>query len=76
MAGILSAVRLKEAGLADFTVYEKADKVGGTWRENTYPGLRARGRSSYAARFSCSAVAWTVSHRIASSSFGVVNVFT
>ena len=39
MAGILSAVRLTEAGLTDFTVYEKAEGVGGTWRENTYPGL-------------------------------------
>jgi len=39
MAGILSAIRLKEAGLTDFTVYEKADRLGGTWRENTYPGL-------------------------------------
>src|SRR5580704_15430796 len=39
MAGILAAIKLKEAGLEDFTVYEKADRVGGTWRENTYPGL-------------------------------------
>jgi cation diffusion facilitator CzcD-associated flavoprotein CzcO len=39
MAGILSAIKLEEAGLTDFTVYEKADRLGGTWRENTYPGL-------------------------------------
>jgi cation diffusion facilitator CzcD-associated flavoprotein CzcO len=39
MAGILSAIKLTEAGVTDFTVYEKADRVGGTWRENTYPGL-------------------------------------
>src|SRR5580700_1175715 len=39
MAGILSAIKLKERGLEDFTVYEKADRLGGTWRENTYPGL-------------------------------------
>ncbi len=39
MAGILSAIKLNEAGLRDFTVYEKADRLGGTWRENTYPGL-------------------------------------
>ena len=39
MAGILSAIKLDEAGLTDFTVYEKGDRVGGTWRENTYPGL-------------------------------------
>ena len=39
MAGILSAIKLTEAGYTDFTVYEKADRPGGTWRENTYPGL-------------------------------------
>jgi cation diffusion facilitator CzcD-associated flavoprotein CzcO len=38
MAGILSAVRLTERGI-DCVVFEKADRVGGTWRENTYPGL-------------------------------------
>ena len=39
MAGILSAIKLKRAGITDFAVYEKADRLGGTWRENTYPGL-------------------------------------
>ena len=39
MSGILSAVKLREAGLHDFTIYEKADRLGGTWRENTYPGI-------------------------------------
>lgn len=39
MAGILSAIRLREAGFDDFTLYEKADQPGGTWRENTYPGI-------------------------------------
>lgn len=38
MAGILAAIKLKERG-EDFTVFEKAAKVGGTWRENRYPGL-------------------------------------
>jgi cation diffusion facilitator CzcD-associated flavoprotein CzcO len=39
MSGILSAIKLKAAGFDDFTIYEKADRLGGTWRENTYPGL-------------------------------------
>jgi cation diffusion facilitator CzcD-associated flavoprotein CzcO len=39
MAGILAAVKLTEAGMNDVTVYEKADALGGTWRENTYPGI-------------------------------------
>jgi cation diffusion facilitator CzcD-associated flavoprotein CzcO len=39
MAGVLSAIRLREVGLTDLVVYEKADRLGGTWRENTYPGI-------------------------------------
>jgi cation diffusion facilitator CzcD-associated flavoprotein CzcO len=39
MAGILSVIELRRAGYDDITVYEKADSFGGTWRENTYPGL-------------------------------------
>lgn len=38
MAGILAAIKLRERGI-DVTVFEKGDSVGGTWRENTYPGL-------------------------------------
>lgn len=37
MAGALAAITLQEAGLIDFTVCGKAERVGGTWRENTYP---------------------------------------
>ncbi len=39
MAGILAGIKLKEAGYSNVVIYEKADRVGGTWRENTYPGL-------------------------------------
>ena len=39
MAGMLAGIRLKERGDRDFTIYEKGDSVGGTWRENHYPGL-------------------------------------
>src|SRR5580693_4072458 len=39
MAGVLSAIKLLEAGFEDVVVYEKADRLGGTWRENTYPGV-------------------------------------
>lgn len=39
MAGILAGIKLQEAGFTDIAIYEKADRIGGTWRENTYPGL-------------------------------------
>jgi cation diffusion facilitator CzcD-associated flavoprotein CzcO len=37
-AGIAAAVNLKKAGLHDFTIFEKSDGLGGTWRDNRYPG--------------------------------------
>ena len=39
MSGILAGIKLQEMGIGDVTIYEKADRIGGTWRENTYPGL-------------------------------------
>lgn len=39
MSGICMGIRLLEAGIDDFVIYEKKEKIGGTWRENTYPGL-------------------------------------
>jgi cation diffusion facilitator CzcD-associated flavoprotein CzcO len=37
-AGLGMAIRLKQQGIEDFTIFERADDVGGTWRDNTYPG--------------------------------------
>lgn len=36
--GLAAAYELSKDGLADVTVLEKADDIGGVWRENTYPG--------------------------------------
>ncbi|MCM0612126.1 NAD(P)/FAD-dependent oxidoreductase [Marinobacter sediminum] len=36
--GLGMAIQLKKAGFHDFTLLEKADRIGGTWRDNTYPG--------------------------------------
>lgn len=36
--GLAMAIRLKQAGITSFTLLEKADGVGGTWRDNHYPG--------------------------------------
>ena len=38
-SGIASIIKLREAGYTNLTCYEGADKLGGTWRANTYPGL-------------------------------------
>jgi cation diffusion facilitator CzcD-associated flavoprotein CzcO len=37
-AGLCTAIKLAEDGETDYVVIEKADDVGGTWRDNTYPG--------------------------------------
>ena len=47
MSGLCMAIKLERAGFHDFTIYEKADRVGGTWRENTYPGLTCDVPSHY-----------------------------
>ncbi|MCL7380773.1 NAD(P)/FAD-dependent oxidoreductase [Streptomyces sp. 35G-GA-8] len=36
--GLGAAVRLRREGMTDFVVLERADSVGGTWRDNSYPG--------------------------------------
>jgi cation diffusion facilitator CzcD-associated flavoprotein CzcO len=37
-AGICMAIRMQQKGHRDFVIFEKADDLGGTWRDNTYPG--------------------------------------
>jgi cation diffusion facilitator CzcD-associated flavoprotein CzcO len=39
-SGLGTAARLREAGIEDFVVLEKAADVGGTWQANTYPGCQ------------------------------------
>jgi cation diffusion facilitator CzcD-associated flavoprotein CzcO len=36
--GLCMAIKLREAGIENFVVLEKANEVGGTWRDNHYPG--------------------------------------
>ncbi|MBJ7518184.1 MAG: NAD(P)/FAD-dependent oxidoreductase [Solirubrobacteraceae bacterium] len=36
--GIAAAIALLRDGVTDLTIFEKADDLGGVWRENTYPG--------------------------------------
>lgn len=38
MSGICMGIKLREAGISDFVVLEKAESAGGTWHDNTYPG--------------------------------------
>ena len=38
-SGLGAGIALKKMGLDDFAILERADDLGGTWRDNTYPGL-------------------------------------
>lgn len=38
-SGLLAAIKLREMGISDVVIFEKADDLGGTWRDNHYPGL-------------------------------------
>ena len=44
-AGLGMAIQLRRHGIDDFLVIERADDVGGTWRDNTYPGAACDIRS-------------------------------
>lgn len=39
MSGLCMGIALRQAGLEDYVIYEKSANVGGTWWENTYPGV-------------------------------------
>jgi len=39
LSGVMSAIKLQQAGFTDIAILEKADRLGGTWRDNTYPGV-------------------------------------
>ncbi len=36
--GICTGILLRRAGIGSFTLYEQSDRLGGTWRDNSYPG--------------------------------------
>ncbi|MEH6559125.1 MAG: NAD(P)/FAD-dependent oxidoreductase [Oceanicoccus sp.] len=39
LSGVCAAIKLKETGIDNIRIFEKASDVGGTWRDNQYPGV-------------------------------------
>lgn len=37
-SGLCAAIKLRESGVTDIVILEEEHEVGGTWRDNTYPG--------------------------------------
>jgi cation diffusion facilitator CzcD-associated flavoprotein CzcO len=60
-AGIAAGVKLRKAGIDSFTIYEKSLDIGGTWRDNTYPGCEVDTPSSLYS-FSFTIPAWSRTH--------------
>jgi cation diffusion facilitator CzcD-associated flavoprotein CzcO len=60
-AGIAAGVKLRRAGIDTFTIYEKSLDVGGTWRDNTYPGCEVDTSSSLYA-YSFTNPGWSRTH--------------
>ncbi|MGC7295168.1 NAD(P)-binding protein, partial [Mycobacteroides abscessus subsp. massiliense] len=42
IGGLCAGVRLQQAGIQDFVIIDRADDLGGTWRDNVYPGAEYR----------------------------------
>jgi len=59
--GISAAVKLTQRTHADITIFERADRLGGTWRDNHYPGA-AVDIASHAYSFSFIKWDWTRTH--------------
>ena len=59
--GIGSGVKLKEAGIETFTIYESSLGVGGTWWDNTYPGAEVDVNSNLYC-YSFKSQEWTRTH--------------
>ena len=61
MGGISAGVLLRKAGITTFTIYEKSERVGGTWWDNQYPGAEVD-VDSYIYSFPFKRYDWTRTH--------------
>jgi cation diffusion facilitator CzcD-associated flavoprotein CzcO len=61
IGGIAAGVKLRHAGISDFTIYESSDGVGGTWWDNTYPGAEVDVHSNLYS-YSFKSYRWTRTH--------------
>jgi cation diffusion facilitator CzcD-associated flavoprotein CzcO len=60
-SGLAAAIALKRRGITDFTIFESAAGVGGTWRHNRYPGAEVD-LESHVYSFSYAPADWTRTH--------------
>jgi len=58
-SGLGMAIRLKQAGRDNFVIFERASDLGGTWRDNTYPGCQCDVESNLYSYSFAPSPAWT-----------------
>jgi cation diffusion facilitator CzcD-associated flavoprotein CzcO len=61
LGGVAAGVKLKKAGIDDFTIFEKSSGIGGTWWDNRYPGAEVD-VSSHLYCYSFKRHDWTRTH--------------
>ena len=61
MGGISAGVLLRKAGIDTFTIYERSERVGGTWWDNQYPGAEVD-VDSYVYSFPFKRYDWSRTH--------------
>ena len=61
IGGIAAGVKLRQAGIETFTIYESSCGVGGTWWDNTYPGAEVDVHSNLYS-YSFKSYDWTRTH--------------
>jgi cation diffusion facilitator CzcD-associated flavoprotein CzcO len=61
IGGIAAGVKLRQAGIEKFTIYESSAGVGGTWWDNTYPGAEVDVHSTLYS-YSFKPYDWTRTH--------------
>ena len=59
--GIAAGVKLRQAGIHTFTIYESSAGIGGTWWDNTYPGAEVDVHSNLY-RYSFKSYDWSRTH--------------
>jgi len=68
--GMALAVKLQEAGIEDYHIFERAKEVGGTWRDNTYPGCACDVASNLYSYSFAPNPSWAQTHGTQSEIFG------
>jgi len=86
LSGVLMGIKLLDRGYTNFAIFEKASEMGGTWRDNTYPGVACdvaahlyvysfAPNPNWQSRYASGADLWAYYHEVADR-YGVLSHIT